>query len=181
MKLPRGTRLAIRQALRNTHTPVETERILTRTQVLYNAFIREAPAPGGMNMGYLKTNPAEGCILPRIQQKEIRPLDTPEITRFFEAIKGHKYEILFKVDVFTGLRSGEILGLTWDCVDFDAGTIFICKQLCPPRVKGATYAFGTLKNDKPRTITPAPYVMQLLKQRKREQNIQRLEAGGSMG
>lgn len=130
-----------------------------------------------VRMGYLKTNPAEGCILPRIQQKEIRPLDTPEITRFFEAIKGHKYEILFKVDVFTGLRSGEILGLTWDCVDFDAGTIFVCKQLCPPRVKGATYTFGTLKNDKPRMITPAPYVMQLLKQRKREQNIQRLEAG----
>lgn len=50
MKLPRGTRFAIWQALRNTHTPVETERILTRTQVLYNAFIRESPAPGGMNI-----------------------------------------------------------------------------------------------------------------------------------
>ena len=50
MRLPRGTRLAIRQALSNTCTPVETERILTRTQVLYNAFIQEAPAPGGMNI-----------------------------------------------------------------------------------------------------------------------------------
>ena len=70
-----------------------------------------------VRIGYLKTNPSEACILPRIVKKEIRPLDTPEISDFLNAIKGHKYETLFKVDVFTGLRSGEILGLTWDCVD----------------------------------------------------------------
>ena len=50
MKLSRGTRLAIWQALRNTRTPAETKRILKQTQTLYNAFIREAPAPGGMNI-----------------------------------------------------------------------------------------------------------------------------------
>jgi len=50
MKLPRGTRFAIRQALRNSCTPAETKRILKQTQTLYNAFIRESPAPGGMNI-----------------------------------------------------------------------------------------------------------------------------------
>lgn len=130
-----------------------------------------------VRMGYLRTNPAEGCILPRIVKKEIRPLDTPEISTFLDAIKGHRYETLFKVDVFTGLRSGEILGLTWDCVNFDEGTLYICKQLTPPRMKGQKYAFGTLKNDKPRTITPAPYVMQLLKEHRIQQMQQRLIAG----
>jgi len=130
-----------------------------------------------VKMGYLRTNPAEGCILPRIVEKEIHPLDTPDIVAFLNAIKGHRYETLFKVDMFTGLRSGEILGLTWDCIDFDAGTIFVCKQLVPPRVKGQKYAFGTLKNDKPRTITPAPSVMQLLKEHRRAQVERRLKAG----
>ena len=50
MRLPRGTRLAIRQALSNSCNPAETKHILTRTQALYNTFIREAPAPGGMNI-----------------------------------------------------------------------------------------------------------------------------------
>lgn len=50
MKLPKGTRLAIRQALEKTHSASERKRILTRTQTLYNSFIREAPAPGGMNL-----------------------------------------------------------------------------------------------------------------------------------
>ena len=44
-KLPKGTRLAIRRVLRNTCTRTEAKRILSRTQTLYNSFIREAPAP----------------------------------------------------------------------------------------------------------------------------------------
>ena len=50
MKLPKGTRLAIRQALEKTHSASEIDRILTRTQALYNAFAAEAPAPGGMDL-----------------------------------------------------------------------------------------------------------------------------------
>jgi hypothetical protein len=50
MKLPKGTKLAIRQALEITHSASEINAILTRTQTLYNSFIREAPAPGGMNL-----------------------------------------------------------------------------------------------------------------------------------
>lgn len=50
MRLPRGTRLAIRQALRNTCVPAEAKMILKRTQALYNAFIRETPPPVWMNM-----------------------------------------------------------------------------------------------------------------------------------
>lgn len=34
-----------------------------------------------------------------------------------------------------------------------------------------------MKNDKPRTITPAPTVLQILKKHKLEQNMQRLAAG----
>ncbi len=50
IKLPKGTRLAIRQALEKTYSVSERERILMLTQTLYNSFIRDAPAPGGMNL-----------------------------------------------------------------------------------------------------------------------------------
>ena len=39
------------------------------------------------------------------------------------------YGTLLKVIVFTGLRLGEAMGLTWDCIDFDKCTLNINKQL----------------------------------------------------
>ena len=44
---------------------------------------------------------------------------------FLNAIKGHEYEAVYLVTLFTGMREGEVLGLTWDCIDFKSGTITI--------------------------------------------------------
>ena len=33
------------------------------------------------------------------------------------------------MDLFTGLRKGEVMGLTWSSVDFHKGTLLIDKQL----------------------------------------------------
>ena len=96
---------------------------------------------------------------------------------FLEAIKGCRYELLLKVDLFTGLREGELLGLMWDCVDFDKGTILVNKQLHRSQKKGEGYYFAPPKNNKSRTIRPAPYVMTLLRQQKLVQTQMRLAAG----
>lgn len=56
-------------------------------------------------------------------------MDDRDTALFLEAIKGCRYELLLKVDLFTGLREGELLGLMWDCVDFNKGTILVNKQL----------------------------------------------------
>ena len=67
--------------------------------------------------GYIKANPADHCILPRPVRKELKPLDEDMITAFLRAIQGHKFEELFTVTLFTGMREGEALELLWDCVD----------------------------------------------------------------
>ena len=65
---------------------------------------------------------------------------------------------LYLVDLFTGMRQGEILGLTWDCVDFRRGTIFLYRQLQQRQTKGDFgYYFTSLKNGKSRTITRCPH------------------------
>lgn len=46
-------------------------------------------------------------------------MDVEDIGKFLTAIQGSKYEYPLFVAVFTGLRQGELLGLTWDCVDFE--------------------------------------------------------------
>ena len=49
--------------------------------------------------------------LPKVVRKELNPLDEAAITRFMEAIKGHRFELVFLVTLFTGMRQGEVLGL----------------------------------------------------------------------
>lgn len=128
---------------------------------------------------YIARNPADVCTLPRIEKSEIQPLDAPDIKKLLEALNGHKHEVLIKAAMFTGMRIGELIGLTWDCVDFENGVICVKKQLLRPRVKGEGYTYGTLKNDKPRTITPANAVMDMLRAHKRRQAQQRLLAGSA--
>ena len=130
-----------------------------------------------MRLGYIRSNPTEACILPRIEKAEMRPLDAPEIKCLLASLGDDVYCTLLKVDLFTGMRQGEILGLQWACVDFDRGTITVNKQLVHPREKGERYRLASLKNDKPRTIQPAPFVMNLLREHRRRQLQQRMRAG----
>lgn len=127
--------------------------------------------------GLIRFNPADACTLPRIERAELHPLDEADTRAFLAAIKGHEFETLYTVTLFTGLREGEVLGLTWDCVDFSAGTILIKQQLQREKKPGGQYRLVPTKNDKPRTITPAPFVMGLLRQHRAKQTAWQLRAG----
>ena len=128
-------------------------------------------------LNYIRYNPTTACVLPKIVKKEIHPLTDQQTAQLLNLLKGSKYEIPLTVDLFTGLREGELLGLMWDCVDFEKGTILVNKQLRRSQRKGGTYYFSPPKNNKSRTITPAPYVMKLLQAQKVQQAEQRLKAG----
>ena len=79
--------------------------------------------------GHIRINPTDACVLPRVEKKQIKPLDEDQITTFLKEIRGHQFEYLFVVTLFTGMRESEALGLTWDCVNFESSTITINKQL----------------------------------------------------
>ena len=126
---------------------------------------------------YIPFNPSDATKLPRIEAHEIKPLDEVETKLFWQSVKGDSFENLFKVTFLTGMRQGEALGLTWDCVDFEQGSILINKQLQKEKKVDGQFRLVSLKNDKPRKLTPAPLVMQLLKERKLEQQEQQEKAG----
>lgn len=128
-------------------------------------------------IGYIRFNPAEYCTLPRCQKVEIKPLDEEQSKAFLQAIKGQRFEDLFTVTLFTGMREGEVLGLQWDCVDFKTGTILIDKQLQREKKRNSKYILAPTKNGKGRTIAPAPRVMQILRVYRAKQAAQRLKAG----
>ena len=118
------------------------------------------------------------CSIPKVEEPEITPLNKEEQERLFAALKGEPFEDLILVDLFTGLRCGELIGLTWDCVDFETGIIHVKKQLSICRQKGGGKSYwSTLKNGKTRIVLPAPFVMDVLKHHKAVQAAQKLSAG----
>ena len=85
-----------------------------------------------------------------------------------------EYGRIYKLILFTGLREGEALGLTWDCVDFTKNEVKVNKQL---QRQGDRDVLVPLKNSKPRYLTAPAFVMQLLKEERIHQLEQRLAAG----
>lgn len=117
--------------------------------------------------GYLRFNPADACILPRNERPELVPLDEAQIALFLKAIWGHRFEDIFIVTLFTGMREGEILGLTWDCVDFERGILSINKQIHLHQEAGIdAYKLVSTKNGRSRSIAAAPSVSAQLKHRR---------------
>ena len=129
-----------------------------------------------VDLEYIARNPAARCELPRLEQKEIRPLDDQEVCALVTAAQGGPLEHLVNVALFTGLRLSELLGLTWDAVDFKRGTVSVRKQLARPEFRAAGL-FIAPKNGKSRIITAAPSAMAALKHQRARQAEMQLRAG----
>ena len=98
---------------------------------------------------YIHKNPMERVQKPKMDRKRTREryvLNQDEwkqiITRFDA---DNKFHIPLMIGYHTGLRIGETLGLTWDCIDFEKGTLTVNKQLLAYKAK-----------DEPRKWTLAP-------------------------
>jgi len=124
--------------------------------------------------GYLSRNPADACKLPKVTKPEIKPLEPVEIARLLKEAEQDDYCNLFIVAMFTGMRQGELLGLAWECVDFQTGIITVKQQL---QCKDGNYFLETPKSGKNRTILPAPIVMDALRNQMERQQKEREQAG----
>lgn len=130
-----------------------------------------------VELGYIRKNVSESCRLPRVAVKKINTVTDERLSIFLQAIHGHSDEDLFFITVFTGMRLGEVVGLTWDCIDFDRGRIHLYRQLIKDRGKNAQYHFGDLKNHQQRVIVPAEAVMNAFKRVKIRQAQWQLKNG----
>lgn len=120
----------------------------------------------------ISRNPADASTgkieLPKVKEKERIPMEDEEVTRFIEEIEDHKYRLIYLVTLFSGMREGEVLGLSWDCVDWKHDTIKIKQQLLRDREK-KVYYIGPPKRGKIREVRVAVEVMTWLAEQKDEQ------------
>lgn len=61
--------------------------------------------------------------------KDIVSYSKEEIAVMDKYFRGKPVETAYMIGKYTGLRSSECYGLTWDCVDFEEGILFVEKQM----------------------------------------------------
>jgi len=100
--------------------------------------------------------------LPQKERREQTVLEPQQIGTLLRAVEGTDMEIPVLLAVWLCMRSSEIAGLTWDCVDFERGTVTVKKAL----VYGADNRWvekGTKTAGSTRTIQAPAYILDRLR------------------
>lgn len=84
---------------------------------------------------YMTRNVADEIELPSVRTPPIKPLDFEQARALLSVLAGHRWEALYWLALNLGMRQGEILGLSWEALDLNAGTLRVAQQL--QRIKGA--------------------------------------------
>jgi len=126
----------------------------------------------------LSVNPLDTVDAPKRKRVEAEPLTEDEVAQIIEVAKKKPtmWYLMWRIHLFTGFRQGEILGLMWEDIDLDKGTIFLHQQLQRQRGKGLV--LKDLKSEaKSRTIYLDAPTLAILRIWKQEQSAYRLSLG----
>ena len=82
-----------------------------------------------LRWGLIDNNPGELCAPPRQVRPEVSAWDAHEAKRFLCGVRQDRLYALYVVALTTGMRRGELLGLSWDSVDLDQRRLFVRQTL----------------------------------------------------
>ena len=128
--------------------------------------------------GLVPFNVASKATLPKVEKKEVNYFQPEQVAAIREALETEpiKWRTITHLLLITGARRGEILGLRWDKVDFEAGRIHICHSVLYSADIG-------IYESTPKTATSNRYVslpretIELLREYRLWQNEERLRLG----
>lgn len=116
-------------------------------------------------------NVSERVEAPRKNEYEARVFNEEEMQKFLTAIQNHPLYVLLLIDIATGMRRGEIVGLKWNDIDLKKGVVQVRRAIVRrPTTLGGGYAEAPLKTKKSRRSIMLPaYIVVVLEQYRMEQ------------
>lgn len=104
-----------------------------------------------------------GMKLPQQIKKRRAYLQREEIGRLIEAARGDRCEVPILLALWLGLRRSEIMGLHWDCVDFDRGEIVIRRTVVMDKDNKFVEKAGAKNESSQRRISCPDYILDKLR------------------
>lgn len=131
---------------------------------------------------FIKENPMQYVQLPKIEEKkndknDLKIITMEEFNKIIERFpEGSSFYIPCQIAFHTGMRAGEVCGLTWDCVDLKEKVIKVEKTLIG-KGKGVWELEFPKTKSSYRTIAVGDTLVNILKKHKKSQIENRLRYG----
>jgi len=145
-----------------------------RTVTYHRAILRRALADA-VKWELVYKNAAALASPPRAVRHEVSPFTPDEARTFLSKIPGNRLEALYVMAMGTGMRQGELLGLTWKCVNLDTGTATVKQQM--QRVNGKLTLVEPKTAQSRRTVALPAIVVTALTAHRERQRFERKWAG----
>ena len=112
------------------------------------------------------TNPAEGCALPKVEHREMKTLPVEQLQSFLREAKDSGVFELYYLELATGLRRGELLGLKWEDIDLEHGDLRVRRQIA--RINGKVVEAPLKTKNAYRTLPLAEDTISILNEQKKK-------------
>ena len=109
-------------------------------------------------------DPTDGCALPKTEHREMQALSADQLAAFLLEAKHSGVFEMYYIELATGLRRGELLGLKWEDIDFDNRTLRVRRQV--GRVNGEVREAPLKTKNAYRTISLGADAVGILKQQR---------------
>lgn len=131
-----------------------------------------------VSQGVVKDNPCRGVRLPTSPPVERACYTLEEAQQFLDALRNEPlhWQVFYTLAIFGGFRRGELLGLEWKDIDFDAGVISIRRTSLYTKERGV-YTDTPKTARSMRSLKMPQGVIDLLRRYKVEQTTERLQVG----
>lgn len=112
----------------------------------------------------LAENPCKAVALPKLEHKEMQTIPAAQLVAFLDEAKASGVYELYYIELATGLRRGELLGLKWEDIDLTAGVIRVRQQVS--RIDGKIVEAPLKTKNAYRTVTISPQAIDVLNTQK---------------
>lgn len=131
-----------------------------------------------VKMELVSDNPCSKVTIPKGEVKEKQIYSQEEMALLLTKMEDEplKYKVFFYLMAYSGFRRGEMLGLEWKDIDFENSIISVHRTSNQTKARGI-YTDTTKTKRSQRTLKISPYIMEMLKVLKAEQDEEALKLG----
>lgn len=130
-----------------------------------------------VDAGLLASNPAARARAPRrllTTENELRYWTPEQLREFLASVAGTRLEAAFHLSALTGMRRGEVLGLRWKDLDFEARRVSVRHSIISVNYEVQS---STTKSHRARVVDLDPGTIEQLRAQRRRQDADRAEWG----